>query len=550
MPLTGVPARDFLNRREELAYLRRLAGLRKDGLAANVLLLGGHGGGKTELLKQLYREVFWEGQEVVPFYYSFRTAALRSSTFAKDYLMRFIKQYAAFVKKEPFLVDDAIVPLTRLLPLLSSTGLDWLIDAVDDFQARSETDDLYGRLLSAISLPAAAAKRGGRQILVMLDDFAASGRLYEASQGDSPGLASLFGESMKNPLCPHIVTGSPAARLEFIFSDHSLHTVTERMHLLPLPEDVACTLFVALLKKRDITCPEGEVIKLVRAVGGNPLYLRNIAMTAGKMMKGELLAKDLLECYFLEVSNGETAFYWSSVLAGYMPERSARRTAIGILLHRLEKPETTDAGRLSQILGVGETDIRQAVELIETNGLDRQDDPVFEDFVHALSLKIAGRPVEAMRDTLKKRFGEKDDESRFEMVIPMTDQAELVVARAVEQIGRNINLDPDLLNGIQLALVETCINAIEHSKSHERKIHIAIVSSPEKMEVMIESPGRHFSLDSLKDISADEKMAVGSKRGWGLTLIRKIMDDVKVERVHNRTRVTLVKHIRNTQAPK
>jgi hypothetical protein len=297
MPLAAIPAKDFLNREEEFAALRRLADLRRDGLASNLLLLGARGSGKTELFKQLYREVFWGGRDVIPFYYSFRTAALKTSTFARDYFTRFVKQYAAFVTKEPLLVDDAGMPLRRLLPVLSSAGLDWLIDAVDEFGEHTDSGDLYGQILSAISAPAAAAKKGGRQILVMLDDFTASERLYEAKEGDAPGLVSLFEESMRNRLCPHIITGSPAGRLETIFSDPSLRRETERMHLLPLPEDTACSFFEALLGKMDMTCGREETLGLVRAVRGNPLYLRNMAKAAWKMKKKDLGEKDLVECY-------------------------------------------------------------------------------------------------------------------------------------------------------------------------------------------------------------------------------------------------------------
>jgi anti-sigma regulatory factor (Ser/Thr protein kinase) len=67
---------------------------------------------------------------------------------------------------------------------------------------------------------------------------------------------------------------------------------------------------------------------------------------------------------------------------------------------------------------------------------------------------------------------------------------------------------------------------------------------------MIESPGRPFSLDSLEESPTEKKMEAGQKRGWGFTLMRKIMDEVKVERVHDRTRVTLVKNIKKSEVRK
>ncbi len=551
MPLTGLPAKDYLNREDDLSYLRRLADMRQDSLAANVLLLGTRGIGKTELLKQVFREVFWEGREVVPFYYSFKTAALKSSTFARDYFTRFLKQYAAYVKKEPLLVDDAGMSLTRLMPVLSSAGLDWMLDIVDAFQEHAVSGDLYGQILAAISAPAAAAKRGGRRILVILDDFTASEDLHEARRGDAPGLASLFEESMKNSLCPHIITGSPTARLEGIFSDPSLRKDTERMQLLPLPEDTSFSFFDSLLRKMHITCDMREAIGLIRTVRGNPLYLKNMAKAAWKTKKKELREKDLAECYCHEILDGEISFYWSSVLSERIRTKNLLRTLLRLLMRQMTKEGADDEARLSQVLGIRDAELGQAMEILDGNGLGRHDDPVFEDFVRALYMReIEGRSAGEIRERIGERFGTQRDSSRFEMVIPMTDQAELVAARAVEQIGKNINLEPDLLNYIQLALVETCINAIEHSGSYEKKIYLTFLSTPEQIEITIESPGRSFSLDSLRESPVEEKLASGRKRGWGFTLIRKIMDDVRVERVNDRTRVTLVKKIRNKEALK
>lgn len=551
MPLHGIPSKDYLNREDELDYLKRLCGLRKDTLAANVLLVGERGTGKTELLKQLYQYLFWEVQDIVPFYYSFKTAALKSTTFARDYFTRFVRQYIAFVKKEPLYIDNVSMPLQRLIPVLSSLSLEWMIDSIYDFRENSGQDDLYGQMLSAISAPVNAAMRGGRTILVILDDFTASEDLHEAKRGDAPGLTSLFGESMKNSLCPHIITGSPVAKLEAIFSDPSLYKVTERMRLAPLPEDTAYDLYVSLLEKMKITCDKEAALGLIRKVRGNPLYIRNMAKAASKIKKKNLDNRDLIGCYSFEVLDGETAFYWSSVFGENMRGKGLKKTVLGLIMNRLSKGETGDREKLSRVLGVRETELDAALDVLELNDLGQSGDPVLEDFVRSLYMKeVEGRTSGEIREIIEAKYGRKSDSSAFEMVIPMGEQAELVAARAVDQIGKNINLEPEVMNYLQLALVECCINAMEHSGSYEKKIYLKFITSPEKLEVMIESPGRYFSLDSLKEISTENKMETGQKRGWGFTLMRKIMDEVKVERVHDRTRVTLIKNINKSEVRK
>jgi anti-sigma regulatory factor (Ser/Thr protein kinase) len=157
--------------------------------------------------------------------------------------------------------------------------------------------------------------------------------------------------------------------------------------------------------------------------------------------------------------------------------------------------------------------------------------------------EIEGREARYAREKIESKYRSDGEESRFELVIPMSSNAELVVAKAVEQIGRNIHLDPDFLNYLQLALIEVCINAIEHSGSYEKKVFLQFITRPDKLEIIIENSGRPFSLDSRTEIPADEKLRMGMKRGWGFKLVYAIMDSVKVERINDRTRVILIKNI-------
>ncbi len=550
MPLHGIPAKEYLNREDELAYLRRLADPGADALALNVLLVGARGAGKTELLKQLYQRLFWEGQQVVPFYYSFKTAALKSTTFARDYFSRFIRQYLAFLRKEPLLIDASGTPLHRLMPLISSLGLNWMAEGIDNFQENAGQGDIYGQVFSAISAPAGAAQRGGRPILVMLDDFTTAEELHEARRGDASGLTSLFEESMKSSLCPHIITGSPASRLEAIFSDPSLYKGTERLRLPPLPEDIAHDLFVSLLGK-EIACDRGAALGLMRRLRGNPLYIRNIARSLRKTGKKALTERDLSECYGAEVSEGDTAFYWSSVFNDCIREKGLKRPVLRLLMHRLSRGECDGTERLSQVLGMREGDMGKALDVLDAFDPGQDGDPVFADYLRSRYLReVEERSARDIQACLREEYGAAPDPSVFEMVIPMGDQAELVAARAVDQIGKNIRLEPDFLNYIQMALVECCINATEHSGSYEKKIYLKFITSPQRLEIVIESSGRPFSPDLLQEVPVEQKLAAGRKRGWGFTLMRKIMDEVRVERIHDRTRVTLIKNINRSEVRK
>jgi anti-sigma regulatory factor (Ser/Thr protein kinase) len=176
---------------------------------------------------------------------------------------------------------------------------------------------------------------------------------------------------------------------------------------------------------------------------------------------------------------------------------------------------------------------------------------VLQDFIRCLYMQeIEGRDANYAREKIAAKYIAEREESCFELVIPMNSNAELVVAKAVEQIGININLDAEFLNYLQLALIEVCINAIEHSGSYEKKVFLKFITRPDKLLIIIENSGRPFSSDSLKEVSVEEKLRTGMKRGWGFKLVYSIMDSVQVERVNDRTRVILTKEIKDKEVLK
>ncbi len=552
MPFNSIPSKDFVNREADIGYLKHLAVSGRNAVAANVLLEGARGMGKTELLKQLYRIFFWENGDVIPFYYSFRRATLKANHFAKDYFTRFVRQYLAHIKKDPTLAQNMSVPLGKLMPVMSSLKMRWLIDLVDDFEGQVRNFDPHDQILGAISAPLTAAARSGSTVLIMLDNFHMANQLYEIDPGDLSGPASLFDGSINTSLCPHILTGSPEDALESLFTDNSFRGKAERMFVGPLPEDVAHSLFSSLCYGLGIRDNPKVSLKFMNFLGGNPLYIRNMVKSLRKMQKKEITERDLWECYSYEVSQGEIFFYWSSVLGEFVPDARRRRIASEILVEST-KPDADlhDTGMLSKILGVSESSLGQVLEAVNLTGMLRpafseSKDYVLQDFIHSLHMReVEGIKRERARELIQSRhFPPAAATSSFEMVIPMASDTELVAARALEQICKNINLSSDVTDQIQLALIESCINAAEHSGSYDKRIFLSFSVSAEKLEMIIESPGKFFQPDMEEPLETNKQLSSDNKRGWGLKLMGKIMDDVRIERIADRTRVILIKNIK------
>ncbi|HYE66790.1 MAG TPA: ATP-binding protein, partial [Pyrinomonadaceae bacterium] len=139
--------------------------------------------------------------------------------------------------------------------------------------------------------------------------------------------------------------------------------------------------------------------------------------------------------------------------------------------------------------------------------------------------------------------------NEFEMVIPMGDDTELIAAHTVEQIARRIDFQPEAINQIKLALIEACINAAEHSLSPDRKIYQRFRLESDRLVVTVSSrgivpPGVNGQNDEKGGQHAKVDQDQSARRGWGLKLIRTLMDEVEFERVDDGTRLRMTKYLR------
>jgi serine/threonine-protein kinase RsbW len=153
--------------------------------------------------------------------------------------------------------------------------------------------------------------------------------------------------------------------------------------------------------------------------------------------------------------------------------------------------------------------------------------------------------VELLTARLKdERAVDSATADEFEMVIPMGDDTELIAARTVEEIARRVNFKPEAINQIKTALVEACINAAEHSLSPDRKIYQRFVVEGDKLVVTVASRGLQPAQVAPNGDNGKGEPSAKSRRGWGLKLIRTLMDEVEFQRVDDGTQLRMTKYLR------
>jgi len=97
---------------------------------------------------------------------------------------------------------------------------------------------------------------------------------------------------------------------------------------------------------------------------------------------------------------------------------------------------------------------------------------------------------------------------------------------------------------VRMAVIEAVINAIEHGRSDKGRVQISFStgSAPARLAVTIGDSGAGFDPARVKAPVISEKIGTTQrKRGWGLKIMRSLMDEVVIDSSDQGTRVTLIK---------
>jgi len=113
----------------------------------------------------------------------------------------------------------------------------------------------------------------------------------------------------------------------------------------------------------------------------------------------------------------------------------------------------------------------------------------------------------------------------------------MIAAHAVEEIAKRAGFSAKAVRQIKTALVEACINATEHSLSPDRRIYQRITADSDKLAITIANRGLRLADKVAPEIVPDQ-----GRRGWGLKLMKGLMDEVRIEQSDDGTRITLVKY--------
>ena len=133
------------------------------------------------------------------------------------------------------------------------------------------------------------------------------------------------------------------------------------------------------------------------------------------------------------------------------------------------------------------------------------------------------------------------------MTIPVAPEMEIVATAQAAALGEYIAMPRDKIDEVKLALVEACINAFEHADCRDEQLHLTFRLGQEPkgrewLEVEVLDKGKGFDQTRVEEPNLEKSLASHSKRGWGLQIIKSLMDEVEITSGEWGTRILMRKY--------
>lgn len=127
---------------------------------------------------------------------------------------------------------------------------------------------------------------------------------------------------------------------------------------------------------------------------------------------------------------------------------------------------------------------------------------------------------------------------------------ELEVRACACEVAKSVRMSTDKVEEVGMAVVEACINAIEHSRAEDGRLHLELAvlglagaDEPRMLRITIQDQGVGFDRSKLVPPTIENNLTSLRKRGWGLKIIEGLMDEVNVHSGEGGTSVVMSKAI-------
>ena len=149
--------------------------------------------------------------------------------------------------------------------------------------------------------------------------------------------------------------------------------------------------------------------------------------------------------------------------------------------------------------------------------------------------------------TAQKESGEDSMQKIGKFTIESWPGKEREAVEKVNSIIDQLNLPENKHKKLETAIAEATMNAMEHGNKYDPEIPVIvkIFASPSSLSIQITDQGKQEHILEAEAPNLDAKLAgKQSPRGWGLFLIKNMVDDLKI---HNESESHTIELILNLE---
>ena len=129
--------------------------------------------GKTAILERLYNRLFWERDDVMPFYFELSEGIKRiwMRDLAEIYLYSFLQQYLAYRTRDALLAFKPQISFRCLYEIAEKAGETSVMETIKFWEEENGTSRMLKIAKVMHDIPHRFATETGLSIIVMLDEF-------------------------------------------------------------------------------------------------------------------------------------------------------------------------------------------------------------------------------------------------------------------------------------------------------------------------------------------------------------------------------------------
>ena len=377
---------NLVGRTRELDALMRHA--KGENSRLGLMLLSAPSAGASELLKEIFDQLFYEQEKTIPFYFALKKSDKTVRQTALRFLQSFLQQIVAFRRRDAKLLNFSgdVYELARIS--VPGDGY-WVDRLVEIYQNESESKDERAFVRQALSAPLRAVAADAK-IFVMIDD------LHEAENltGEIDFLVELQDIFSRSGLIFVF-----AGRRRFLFD--AMRGNNETLRLEPLSFSDGGLLAEVLAEKFSVKINEQTRDLLAAQMQGSPQFIKFMFQAASERRQNLDGFRQVEKIYADELFGGRIGKFYDDALAEIAPNIETQKHITGLLFDSLTiEKEQTPVEAWQNRVGLDEKNFSALINRLNTREIIRlssnhaeamEENEILSDYVTArFRLEVIG----------------------------------------------------------------------------------------------------------------------------------------------------------------